>query len=189
METSSKLSSRFGLRGKQNRPEINEIPGWDIGPLDSEEQEELIQQFELHNYSTNQWTINILSGTFLFCAGLFSILATKSERRVSCMLIAGVQSIACSVVSLRYDIINDFILFRQVRLRFSNSTLTSLNCVILTLILWVTMQHFEDTGLLQLFFQVPLLLFIITVLVKKWGRDIETELRGIRSLKYKYKNV
>ena len=162
---------------------------WDIGPLDFDEQEELIQRFERTNYSINRWMIDLMSTLYLILAGLFLVLATKTNRSISCLLLGDIQSILCSCITLRYNLMNDFIITRQIKLRVNNSTINTLNSVLLILFEWIILNYLEDQFKWQVILQIPVILFTITLLIRKWNNDMEIELSELRNLKYKYKNA
>lgn len=157
-------------------------------PMDTDEQEQLIQKFELNNYTTDQITINIMCALYLFCAGIFLMLATRSSRNVSVVLLAGLQSLICTCVSLRYELINDFKIFNILKLRINNSLINTFNCILLILISWVTFNYF-DQRVLQFFLHIPLFLYIMAFTIKYWSKEIEGDLGELRQLKYKYKNA
>lgn len=183
----SSLTRRLNRTGDRQLKE--EIKDWDLTPLDSEEQEELINKFEVSNYSINHSIINFLTALYLLLSGFFLIMGTKTDHAISCVLLTGIQSILCSCITLRYNLTNDFIITRKVKYRINNSTINTINSVILVLIEWVSVNHLEGQRIWQLILQLPLLLFIVTILIKKWNRDMEKELDELRQLKYKYKNV
>ncbi|CCF58945.1 hypothetical protein KAFR_0F03490 [Kazachstania africana CBS 2517] len=167
----------------------DEVPVSDM-PLDTEEQEELLQRFELINYSKNKKNVNVLSLLYLLCGGIFLIMATKTKSRsVSSILLAGFQSIICSCVTLRYNLMNDVSILKKLKFKVSNRTVDILNGIILILILWVSTSHFEGSRSLQFLFQIPLLLFIVAQMTKKWTLELEKDISSLRQLKYKYKNV
>ncbi|KAK5782408.1 uncharacterized protein PWA37_005415 [Arxiozyma heterogenica] len=180
------LTNRYNQKNKWYQQNINY---WDIGPLDFHEQEELIQRFEQNNYSTNKWMIDMMSALYLVLAGLFLILATTTYRSISCLLLGDVQSILCSCITLRYNLTNDFIVTRQFKLRVNNSTINTLNFVLLILFEWIIVNHLGGQFKWQIFLQIPLMLFIITLLIRKWNNDMDAELSELRNLKYKYKSA
>lgn len=180
------LTNRYNQKNKWYQQNIND---WDIGPLDFDEQEELIQRFEQNNYLTNKWMIDMMSALYLVLAGLFLMLATKTNRSISCLLLGDVQSILCSCITLRYNLTNDFIVTRQFKLRVNNSTINTLNFVLLILFEWIIVNHLGSQFKWQIFLQIPLILFIITLLIRKWNNDMDVELSELRNLKYKYKSA
>lgn len=180
------LTNRYNQKNKWYQQNIND---WDIGPLDFDEQEELIQRFEQNNYLTNKWMIDMMSALYLVLAGLFLMLATKTNRSISCLLLGDVQSILCSCITLRYNLTNDFIVTRQFKLRVNNSTINTLNFVLLILFEWIIVNHLGSQFKWQIFLQIPLMLFIITLLIRKWNNDMDVELSELRNLKYKYKSA
>lgn len=180
------LTNRYNQKNKWYQQNIND---WDIGPLDFDEQEELIQRFEQNNYLTNKWMIDMMSALYLVLAGLFLMLATKTNRSISCLLLGDVQSILCSYITLRYNLTNDFIVTRQFKLRVNNSTINTLNFVLLILFEWIIVNHLGSQFKWQIFLQIPLMLFIITLLIRKWNNDMDVELSELRNLKYKYKSA
>ncbi|CAL9728899.1 hypothetical protein MOUN0_F01288 [Monosporozyma unispora] len=184
--TLGKLTNRNFKDGEGSDEEIND---WDLTPLDSQEQEELIQKFEQNNYSINKSIVNVMTMVYLVLAGLFLMLSTKTDKSISCLLLGDIQSIICSCITLRYNLTNDFIITRQFKLRVNNSTINTINCVLLVLFEWVIINHLEDQFKWQVFLQIPLLLFIITLFIRKWNGDMERELSELRHLKYKYKNA
>lgn len=181
------LTNRDVIKGAWS--ERGEVNDWELSPLDSQEQEELIQKFEKNNYSINKSIVDIMTVLYLVLAGLFLVLATKTDRSISCLLLGNIQSIICSCITLRYNLTNDFILRSQFKLRVNNSTINTINCVLIVLFEWVIINHLEDQFKWQIFLQIPLVLFIITLLIRKWNGEMEKELSELRHLKYKYKNA
>lgn len=164
--------------------------GIDDFPIDEAEQDELIQTFETRNYEGQQSTIKVLSLLYLLCAGAFLMMATKTKsRNVSSMLLGGMQSIVCSCATLRYKLVNDFRLFKKLKIHISNGIIDILNYGILILLLWVTVNEFQDERALQFLFQVPLMLCIIASLMKKWATEVDYDIDNLRGLKYKYKSA
>lgn len=169
--------------------EGEEVNDWDLTPLDSQEQEELIEKFEKNNYLINKSIVDVMTVLYLFLAGLFLVLATKTDRSISCLLLGSIQSIICSCITLRYNLMNDFILKSQFKLRVNNSTINTINCVLIVFFEWIIINHLEDQFKWQFFLQIPLVLFIVTLVIRKWNGEMEKELSELRHLKYKYKNA
>lgn len=159
-------------------------------PMDEDDQARLIEKFEARNYQDNEITIRVLSVLYLFCAGLFLMMVTKiKSRNVASMLLGGIQSMICSCVTLRYDLVNDYYLFKKIKVRVSSKTIDMFNYMILILLLWISITKFEDKFSLQILFQIPLMLCLISVLMKRWAKEIDQDLNKLRELKYKYKSA
>ena len=170
---------------KDNHPD-----GMDDFPIDEAEQDELIQTFETRNYEGQESVIKLLSLLYIVCAGAFLMMATKvKSRQVASMLLGGMQSIICSCATLRYKLTNDFRLFKKLKIHISNGVIDILNYGILILLLWITVNEFQDERALQFLFQVPLMLCIIATLMKKWAAELDSDISNLRGLKYKYKSA
>ena len=133
--------------------------------------------------------IEVITALYLIFAILFLILTTKTNLSISCLLLGAIQSIVCSCITLRYNLTNDFIITRQFKVRVNNSTINTMNLVLLILFEWIILNHLENQFKWQIFLQIPLILFIITLLIRKWDNDMGIELSELRKLKYKYKNA
>ncbi|CAI4039282.1 hypothetical protein SMKI_07G2630 [Saccharomyces mikatae IFO 1815] len=160
-----------------------------ILPLDTEEQEELIQKFEVNAHVTNKLYINILSVLYLLYGGLLMIFVRKSRGHLKLALLAGANSLICSCITLRYDIINDYLLFKKFKLRVSNFSINILNIILLVFMGWISFNHVMEDKITMFCLQVPMLLFWLAMVVKRWARNMEDEIANLRRLKYKYKNA
>ncbi|KOG99519.1 uncharacterized protein DI49_1980 [Saccharomyces eubayanus] len=158
-------------------------------PLDTEEQEELIQKFEVNAHITNKMYINVLSVLYLLYGGLLMIFVRKSRGHVKLALLAGANSLICSCITLRYNIINDYLLFSKFKLRVSNFSINTLNIVLLVFTGWISFNHAMEDRKTLFYLQVPMVLFWVAVIVKRWARNMEDEIADLRRLKYKYKNA
>ena len=159
-------------------------------PMDIDDQEFLIKKFEVRNYRSNQAIINVLNILYLIAAGLFLYMSFRApSRQTASILVANFYSILSTCVTLRYEIRNDYQIFREIKLTLGNSTVNILNGIVLTLVLWISLTRFEGEYLLQFLFQIPLFLHLITILLKKWAKEMELQLSELRELKYKYKSV
>lgn len=160
-----------------------------ILPMDTEDQEELIQKFELSNSVRNKRYVNILSLSYLVCSGLFLILATKRSGKEASFLVMGAQSIICSMITVRYELTTDYIVFKRLKLHVDNSRIQKLNLVLLVLIEWIGLTLFQGSLTSQMFCQLPILLFMMAFFLNRWARDMEEELNQLRGMKYKYKDA
>ncbi|CCD27447.1 uncharacterized protein NDAI_0K02560 [Naumovozyma dairenensis CBS 421] len=160
-----------------------------IVPIDSQEQEELIEKFTLNNHLRNNWYIKVFTICFLLCAGLFLQSATTKHTDHTFLFLICFQSIICTCITLRYELLHDYKIFGLKMIRVKNSTINAINCILLVLIGWISSSSFKEQSIIFLISQLPLLLFIIGALLKKWIKDMELEVAGLRNMKYKYKNV
>lgn len=157
-------------------------------PMDTEEQEELIEKFEISNTLRNKRYANTLSLTYLLFSGLCLIMASKTHGREMALLILQSQSIICSMVLARYELMHSYPIFRSVSIHINNSRIQVFNIILIVLIEWIGFAA-HDSWISQLFRQIPLVLFLITRTLKKWSGDMEQELYQLRKMKYKYKNA
>lgn len=165
-------------------------------PIGTEEQEDMIHKFELRNSEKNDNYLQILTLVYLFFCGIFIVLTTRVQRTelevTSCkrIMLFSIQSIAYSLINLRYEFIHDF--FRSHRFKigvtFSNKGLNILNLVMLILLTWIVLNQVAS-GLLKIFFHVPHVLFIISIVVKRWMSAVDLELYQLRSLHHKFKSA
>lgn len=158
-------------------------------PLDIDEQEEIIQKFEVSAHIRNTRYSNILSLSYLVTCGFFLILAGRCKGIYSVLFVLGGQSMLFSCVTLRYELINDYSIFKMVKLRIDNHKIHILNIIILVSIFWICFVHLHESFVSQMFFQLPLILYIIATFIKSWAKEMEEELASLRGLKYKYKNA
>ncbi|SCU87063.1 LADA_0E01772g1_1 [Lachancea dasiensis] len=162
-------------------------------PLDTEEQEEFISDLELRNLAANNQLIGFLSVGYVVCCGVFLWLVvnvrsgSKSPiyRR---LLLFCVNSIVCSLIALRYEIIKDFKLVGSIKMRVTNHKINAVNSVLLMLISWEASDKVDRLGL-QILLHVPLVLFGLSLVSRRWMDDLDSEIGGLRGLKYKFKNV
>ncbi|CUS22879.1 LAQU0S07e02212g1_1 [Lachancea quebecensis] len=165
-----------------------------LHPMDIEEQEELISKLEFKNLSSNNQNIQLLSIAYVVCCGVFLSLVMKVRKirgdtsMYKRLLLYSVNSIICSLLNLRYDLIKDFAVSNAIKVRITSRRINIINCILLLLLTWEVTGK-VDTILLQLLFHVPLLLFCLSVISKKWIFDLDEELNGLRGLKYKFKNA
>ncbi|CEP23830.1 hypothetical protein BN1211_4495 [Cyberlindnera jadinii] len=82
------------------RRSVQKIDGLQTGPIDSEEQDELVDLLKLENYQTNWQFINILTVLYLFPIPLFIHLRYYRRLPVDSFLSIVVQIF--SVVGVRY---------------------------------------------------------------------------------------
>ena len=174
---------------KSEDRDIDSLIAGDL-PMDIDDQEFLIKKFEVRNYRSNQAIINVLNILYLIAAGFFLFMSFRApSRQTASILVADFYSILSTCVTLRYEIRNDYQIFRNIKLTLGNSTVNILNGIVLTLVLWISLTRFEGEYLLQFLFQIPLFIYLITILLKKWAKEMELELSELRELKYKYKSV
>ncbi|AGO13883.1 AaceriAGR018Cp [[Ashbya] aceris (nom. inval.)] len=165
----------------------------DFFPLDTDEQEQLIRKFELRNASKNEKYLQYLGFVYLACCGLMLLLATSAKRVKALtpyrrILLVSVQSIGCSFVNMRYSTITDMFRNRFLPFRISSQAINVINIVILVLISWQVSET-AKSGALLVFLHVPHWLFLISILVKHWSEEIDSELNTLRSLTYKFKSA
>lgn len=159
------------------------------GPIDTYEQDELIEKFEVNLVVKNRWYINTLSLSYLICAGMFLLLLTRNKHIRKAPLALGLNSIICSFISLRYQLANDYKLLQTLKFRIDNRKIDILNSMLLLLVLWITVENYHDKLVVAMFLQLPLLLFIVVITVKSLINEADKELGVLRELKYKYKNA
>lgn len=157
-------------------------------PIDTQDQEELIQKFEVNNSLRNKRHANVLSLTYLLFAGLCVMLASKVRGRERALFVLESQSIICSMILARYELMHYYPLFGKFSIYIDNSRIQKFNIILIVLIEWIGFQ--ADNGwILFSFRQLPLVFFVITKVLKKWSNEMENELNQLRKLKYKYKNA
>lgn len=169
----------------------NEIP---MHPMDIEEQKELICNMELKNLSHNNQTLQLLSIAYVIACGVFLSLALKVRKLGSNaslnkrLLLFSINSIICSLLNLRYDFSKSFAITRKTTVMVTSRRINFINSVLLLLITWEVTDK-VDHLILQLLFHVPLMLFGLSVVSKKWIHDMEEDINSLRGLKYKFKNA
>ncbi|SCU92617.1 LAFA_0F11760g1_1 [Lachancea sp. 'fantastica'] len=188
---------------KFNRGVLDRIHGNDDGdsempmhPMDVEEQEEFISSLELRNNASNNQIVQILSVAYVVCCGVFLSLVVRvkklgKEDQTSTykrLFLFSINSIICSLITLRYEIIKDVSVSRSVGVRISNARINGVNCILLLLISWEVADKVEKMPLRALF-HVPLVLFVLSQISRRWMNQLQVEISNLRGLKYKYKNV
>ncbi|SCV05205.1 LANO_0H02366g1_1 [Lachancea nothofagi CBS 11611] len=169
----------------------NEIP---MHPMDVEEQEEYISNLELRNVCSNSKIVQLLSIAYMVCCGVFLSLVVKVKRlggdasTHKRLLLFSINSVICSLITLRYEIMKDFSISRSLGVRITTQRINALNCMLLLLITWEVSEKVDKFGL-RVLFHVPLVLFSLSVISKKWMSELEDEINSLRGLKYKFKNV
>ncbi|CAI4062106.1 uncharacterized protein SKDI_07G2700 [Saccharomyces kudriavzevii IFO 1802] len=177
------FSTDYTHEGESDQDEVSVLP------LDTEEQEELIQKFEVNAHVTNKLYINILSVLYLLYGGLLMMIVRKSRGHIKLAVLAGANSLICSCITLRYNIINDYFLFKKFKLRVSNFSINILNIALLVFMGWISFNHVMEDKKTLFCLQVPMFLFWVAMLVKRWARKTEDEIADLRRMKYKYKNA
>lgn len=180
----------------QDEEDENGDFGMSFLPMDTEEQEDLIQKLELRNNLKNDSFLRVLTVIYLVCCGMFVLLATKIKRKDNELfshkkiLLFSAQSISCSIVNLRYDFFQNLLKVRRMKMRFSftNTGLNILNFVILIFLSWIIHNQIHSVALILLL-HIPHVLFIASVVVKKLITSFNFEIGQLRSLQYKFKNV
>lgn len=157
-------------------------------PMDTDEQEELIERFEISNTLRNKRYANTLSLTYLLFSGLCLMMASKAHGREMALLVLQSLSIICSMVLARYELMHSYPIFGGFSIYINNSRIQVLNVVLIVLIEWIGFAS-HDPWSSQLFRQIPVVLFLITRTLKKWSEDMEQELNQLRKMKYRYKNA
>ncbi|QLQ80484.1 hypothetical protein HG537_0D04840 [Torulaspora globosa] len=157
-------------------------------PMDSEEQEELIQKFEANNTLLNKKCANVLSLIYLLFSGFCIMLAGSTQGRERGLLVLIAQSIICSMILARYELMHTYAIFRRYSIHIDNSRIQKLNIVLIVLIEWIGFEGHNGWKMFM-FHQLPLVLFLITKILKKWSIEMEKELNQLRKMKYKYKNA
>lgn len=171
--------------GFQADNDDSEIP--DL-PMDTDEQEELIERFEISNTLRNKRYAHTLSLTYLLFSGLCLMMASKAHGREMALLVLQSLSIICSMVLARYELMHSYPIFGGFSIYINNSRIQVLNVVLIVLIEWIGFAS-HDPWSSQLFRQIPVVLFLITRTLKKWSGDMEQELNQLRKMKYRYKNA
>lgn len=159
--------------------------GFSMQPMDTEEQEELIQNLEKANASRNSCYMNILTTLYAVSGLLFLFLIQRVHGKEFFLYTMGFCSIILSVISLRYETATDYRMFTVSQIYVNNYVVRTSNVILLVLVEWLAFATSNLKGLSQL----PFLLFIISVLMRKWSKSMESELSSLRSMKYKYKNA
>ena len=134
-------------------------------------------------------SVNAVSVCCVICCGLFLILATRQPKDVAVLLILGFQSMVCSCVTLRYHFQHEYNIPKFIKFRITNRRITYINWILLILIFWLSVAEHGTEYYLMFFFQLPLVFFIVSTLMKKWILDMENEVSQLHNMKYKYKNV
>lgn len=181
--------NRKVLRGIGSDSDNDEIT---FLPLDSDEQEELINRFEVRSQSKDNQYIQLLSVAYLICCGLFILLLVRLRRKEDQstnkrLALFSINSIVSSLIYLRYEIAKNFEFFKY-RFQLTTKRINTLNCILLLLITWQVTEEVNMKSM-QFLFHIPLLLFVVTFLTRKWIRDLDRELDDLRGLKYKFKNA
>ncbi|EDO17326.1 hypothetical protein Kpol_1062p34 [Vanderwaltozyma polyspora DSM 70294] len=158
-------------------------------PMDTDDQEVLIQKFELSNEVRKLKYINLLCLAYLVSCTTFLLFSTRRKGIYSILFILGSQSMIFSCINIRYDLINDYSITKLITLRIDNFKLNIINMIVLISISWICFLHLHDQFSLEVFFHLPHLLYLISIAVKKMAKSMDTELSHLRSLKYKYKNA
>lgn len=154
-------------------------------PMDTEEQEELIQQLEKGNAIRNRRYVNALTAIYIICGLLFLLQMQRTHGKEFCLYTMGVLGIALSVISLRYEMVTDYRMFVTSQVYIDNCAVRMSNVVVLILMEWLALTDLPLKSLSQL----PFLLFIVSLLVRKWSKSMDSELNSLRNMKYKYKNA
>ncbi|QLL32226.1 hypothetical protein HG536_0C03950 [Torulaspora globosa] len=157
-------------------------------PMDSEEQEELIQKFEVNNSLLNKRCANVLSLTYLLFSGFCVMLAGKAQGRETGLFVLIAQSIICSMILARYELMHSYTIFRRYSIHINNSRIQKVNVILIVLIEWIGFEAHKSWRMFM-FRQIPLIFFLITKILKKWSNEMEKELNQLRKMKYKYKNA
>lgn len=176
------LFESAGLQPERDEYDIPDLP------MDTQDQEDLIERFEVSNNLRNKRYANTLSLTYLLFSGLCLMMASKAQGREKALLVLQSQSIICSMVFARYELMHSYLLFRMFPIYIDNSRIQLLNVVLLILIEWVGFAT-HGSWSSQLFRQIPVVLFFIAHTLRKWTGDMEQELDELRKMKYKYKNA
>ncbi|SJM85205.1 uncharacterized protein ZBIST_2104 [Zygosaccharomyces bailii] len=154
-------------------------------PMDTEEQEELIQRLEKANSSRNSRYMNILTILYAVSGFLFLLLMLRVHGKEFFLYAMGFFSITLSLISLRYETATDYRMFTVSHIYVNNYVVRTSNVILLVLVEWLAFATSSLKGLSQL----PFLLFIVSILMRKWSKSMESELSSLRSMKYKYKNA
>lgn len=154
-------------------------------PLDIDEQEELIQNLEKGNSKRNLLYVNALTGVYAFIGISFLYMMKKCEGKESWIYGLGCLSIVLSNIDVRHETITNFQVFMTSRLQMGNVVIRRLNIAILILVEWLIFNELP----LGLTSQVPLFLFVVSILSKRWVRSMEDEISVLRGMKYKYKSA
>ncbi|SCU97010.1 LAME_0F18206g1_1 [Lachancea meyersii CBS 8951] len=184
-----------------NRSVLDKVNGNDgddsgilMHPLDEEEQEEYVSDLELRNNSSNNQAVQILSVAFVVCCGVFLSLLMKVRKldgdtmTYKRLLLFSINSTICSLITLRYDIIKDFKVSRSISVRITTRRIDAVNCILLLLISWEVSEKVDKYSL-GVLLHVPLMLFGVSQVSKRWMDQLDNEISSLRGLKYKYKNV
>ncbi|CAR29547.1 hypothetical protein ZYGR_0AD02290 [Zygosaccharomyces rouxii] len=169
-------------------PDNNTDDGEDaipMQPLDIDEQEDLIQQLEKGNSKRNHLYVNVLTGIYAICGLSFLCQTRKSLGKEFWVYGLGCISMALSIVSVRYEIVTDFQVFMTSQVQMNNIALQRFNVAVLVLVEWLALTELP----LGMVSQIPLFLFFVSILTKRWVRSMENEITSLRGLKYKYKSA
>ncbi|AMD22357.1 HGR018Cp [Eremothecium sinecaudum] len=184
---------KFSQNGNDDRRGSHYFDEVDFLPLDTDEQEQLIQKIELSNSTKNDKYLRRLGFLYLLCGGGMLALATamkmhQSFSKYRLLLLVSVQSIGCSFVYLRYSAVWHILQRFRIPFNIDSRAINIINMSILLTITWVVSGKNNNYSALVLL-HIPHLLFIIAILVTRWVATIDTDIKMLRSSKYKFKNA
>ncbi|GAV55841.1 hypothetical protein ZYGR_0AZ00120 [Zygosaccharomyces rouxii] len=154
-------------------------------PLDIDEQEELIQRLEKGNSTRNRLYVNVLTGIYAICGILFLFQTRKSKGKEFWVYGLGCISMALSIIGVRHEIVTDFQVFMTSQLQVNSIAIQRFNIAVLVLVEWLAFTELP----LGMASQVPLFLYVVSILTKRWVRSMESEISSLRGMKYKYKSA
>ncbi|CCH62069.1 hypothetical protein TBLA_0G01220 [Henningerozyma blattae CBS 6284] len=169
-------------------------------PMDTSEQDKLIEKFEKENIVRDKRYINVIFGSLLIISLFYPYLLNndhlmdkeliKSKKYLKTALSIGSRSIQCSAITLRYEVLRDYEILNKIKMKIDNNKINLVNIILIILANWIIVSHWEDLQFIELvILEIPVMIFVLTISIKRWGFQIETSIDELRGLKYEYKNV
>jgi len=158
-------------------------------PLDTEDQEELVQLLRLDNLQTNKIFINIFSIIYLIPLPFFIHLKYCRVNSVASFL--SILSLVLSLIKVRYLHFLNFqsiesSLVERVNFLFNSTVFNVLNLIISMVVI---LQRYDQGWDLNLIYYVPIIACISSILLMYWIIELDNDIDGLGKLKYKYKSA
>lgn len=163
------------------RRSIQKIDGLQTAPIDSAEQDELIELVKLDNLNTNRLFINILTVLYLLPIPLFIHLKHYRSIPVPSFLSICVQ--ICSIIAIRY------LWFVPLQGHWRHLTDPILFAVFTNALALYVLSFHSWNNKKSLLFVFPVISSVSSTLVHHWMESLDRSIDDLKGLKYKYKSA
>lgn len=158
--------------------------GIDDFPIGTDEQDALIESLEQHDIVHNKTYRRIFFICFLIMSIIYPYIFGRNphKKELSPFLSWGGKSILFSSIN--------FISKDEQIYKYLKGIMNIFNIIFLLAYNWKLKFYWEELStLMVIILEIPILLFIVSLLIRTWETELDDKIEELRGLKYQYKNV